>query len=75
MGENVEEKPVNSFRVCINCGYQRGFHVHFKDVSEGKARLGLICPSCGQSYDIGWLTADVPELDVKKEEVYGELDH
>jgi hypothetical protein len=65
----------NSFRVCLSCGYQRGFHVHFKAISEGKARLGLICPSCGQSYDIGWLTADITGLEPKKEEVYGELDN
>ena len=69
------ESTVNSFRVCPNCGYQRGFHVHFKEISEGKARLGLICPSCGQSYDIGWLTADIKEMEPKKEEVYRESKH
>ncbi|WP_292467321.1 hypothetical protein [Methanolobus sp.] len=64
-----------SFRVCLNCGYQRGFHVHFKEISGGKARLGLICPSCGQSYDIGWLTANITEMQPKMEDRYGELDH
>lgn len=66
---------VDSFRICLNCGYERGFHVHFKEISGGKARLGLICPGCGQSYDIGWITADIPELAPKKEEIYGEIDH
>lgn len=75
MGENTEKNTGNSFRVCLNCGYQLGFHVYFKEVSEGKARLGLICPSCGQSYDIGWLTADVPELKVKKQDAYKEFDN
>jgi hypothetical protein len=58
------------FRKCINCGYQRGFHVFFKEIKDGKAKLGLICPSCGQSYDIGWLTADITEFEPKKEKVY-----
>ncbi|MDG6244966.1 MAG: hypothetical protein QCH31_11375 [Methanolobus sp.] len=61
-----------SFRVCPNCGYQRGFHVYLKGVSDGKNRLGLICPSCGQSYDIGWLTADINGQGPEKEEAYDE---
>ncbi len=71
----VSENSKDSFRVCLNCGYQRGFHVYFKKVSGGKARLGLICPSCGQSYDIGWVTADISELVPKKEEIYREPDN
>ncbi|WP_342305375.1 hypothetical protein [Methanolobus sp. ZRKC5] len=60
----------NSFRVCLSCGYQLGFHVYFKEISNGKARLGLICPGCGQSYDIGWITSDITEMEPKKEGNY-----
>ena len=44
------------FRICPNCGYQRGFHVSFIP-KEGKKllRLVLICPSCGSRYEIGKL--------------------
>jgi len=49
---------MDEFRVCPSCGYGRGFHVWLRQ--EGEAfRIGLICPSCGASYDVGWLTRDV----------------
>ncbi len=67
-----KKDTVNSFRICLNCGYQRGFHVHFKEISPGKAKLGLICPSCGQSYDIGWVTTDINASEPKIEMAYGE---
>lgn len=52
---------MNEFRVCSSCGYGRGFHVFFRQAEEGEgARIGLICPGCGQSYDIGWLTPCPP---------------
>ena len=51
---------MQEFRVCSSCGYQRGFHVFFRDTGEGQVAIGLICPDCGQSYDIGWQTKDVP---------------
>lgn len=51
---------MQEFRVCAECGYQRGFHVFFTDNGEGQVALGLICPNCGRSYDIGWKTTDVP---------------
>lgn len=46
------------FRVCTTCGYARGFHVHFREV-EGGLVVGLICPNCGQSFDLGWREGDV----------------
>ncbi len=50
---------MDEFRICPACGYERGFHVSFR--AEGdRVALGLICPSCGQSYDIGWKTKDIP---------------
>ncbi len=49
---------MSEIRVCKACGYGRGFHVYFRDAEEGH-RIGLICPSCGQSYDLGWFAPDV----------------
>lgn len=45
----------SAFRICTRCGYGRGFHVSFEPGGGGSARLVLICPSCGQSYRLGWL--------------------
>ena len=44
---------MKEFRVCPACGYGHGFHVFFRE-GEGGVRIGLICPSCGPSYDPGW---------------------
>jgi transcription elongation factor Elf1 len=52
---------MEEFRVCLNCGYKRGFHVSFKKM-KGKAKMILICPNCGQSYDIGWTTTVIRSL-------------
>lgn len=48
------------FRECKSCGYGRGFHVYFTEKENGH-KIGLICPSCGQSFDIGWVTPDVSD--------------
>lgn len=58
------------FRVCLNCGYERGFHVFFREFTRDKIKIGLICPSCGQSYDIGWITSDIQGIDIKKGEIF-----
>lgn len=50
---------MGEFRVCTTCGYQRGFHVSFREAA-GVMAIGLICPGCGQSFDLGWQTKDVP---------------
>ncbi|HUH78990.1 MAG TPA: hypothetical protein VLY83_03755 [Methanoregula sp.] len=57
---NVE----GEFRVCPECGYTRGFHASFLDLSPGKDypvkstkrvfRVILVCPDCGSRFDIGW---------------------
>ena len=58
MGEKVSEEieqfePGDEFRVCQNCGYERGFHVSFlRDGDEH--RIVLICPNCGARRDAGW---------------------
>ncbi|MBI5025673.1 MAG: hypothetical protein HZC12_02885 [Nitrospirae bacterium] len=49
------------FRACPACAYERGFHVFFKRV-KGRTKICLICPNCGQSYDIGWITASIKEI-------------
>jgi len=51
---------VNEFRVCRVCGYEKGFHVYFREHEKGH-KIGLICPSCGQSYDIGWIVPDLAD--------------
>lgn len=59
---------MKEIRVCASCGYGRGFHVFFRQGAEGEgARIGLICPGCGQSYEIGWLTPAPPEPPVPGE--------
>lgn len=61
---------MKEFRVCPACGYRHGFHVFFKETAAGVA-LGLICPNCGQSYDLGWQTSDIPlPLSVVEKEKY-----
>lgn len=66
------EEYKSEFRICPKCNYKRGFHVYFKEISEVKMKIGLICPSCGQSFDIGWVTSEINGLYVEKREVYEE---
>jgi transcription elongation factor Elf1 len=47
------------FRICTTCGYRRGFHVHFRETADSGVVIGLICPNCGQSYELGWREGDV----------------
>ena len=51
---------MNEFRVCRVCSYEKGFHVYFREHEKGH-KIGLICPSCGQSYDIGWIVPDLAD--------------
>lgn len=64
---------VQEIRVCQKCGYERGFHVFFKEIENGKAKIGLICPSCGQSYDIGWVTSEIGNFEPEEGETYEEM--
>ena len=54
VSEEIEQfEPGDEFRVCQNCGYERGFHVSFlRDGDEH--RIVLICPNCGARRDAGW---------------------
>jgi hypothetical protein len=67
MAEEVGEirciKVEGEFRVCLNCGYDRGFHSSYLNLAAGKPdpvkstsklyRIILICPNCGARYDVG----------------------
>lgn len=35
------------FRICPNCGYERGFHSSFQKAADGY-RIVLICPTAGR---------------------------
>ena len=52
-----EEKRIDVtsvFEVCETCGYTGGFHLLVERLnSEGKVKLRLKCPNCGQVYDVG----------------------
>ena len=59
-----------TIRICPACGYGRGFHLYLEPATSGSgANIGLICPSCGQSYRLGWF---VPEAlgELRRGEVY-----
>jgi len=67
----MKNKP-KEFRVCPQCGYERGFHLFFQETPQGIA-VGLICPNCGRSYDPGWLNREIDRpLVSKKGKQYGE---
>ncbi len=55
----------DEFRVCPNCSYQRGFHLFFKK-TKAKTRIALICPQCGVSYDLGWVTTSIKNFKPEK---------
>jgi Zn ribbon nucleic-acid-binding protein len=62
---------MGEFRVCTNCGYQRGFHVYFREAADGGVVIGLICPNCGQSFDLAWREGDVAvPLTIKPGEIF-----
>jgi hypothetical protein len=48
-------KPEDEFRICPNCGYNKGFHQSFirSDPVSATYLVILICPGCGARYDIG----------------------
>ncbi len=47
---------MDEIRVCLVCGYQKGFHVAVRRTGSGQ-KVVLICPACGQSVDPGWVIA------------------
>ena len=60
---------MEEFRRCPECGYERGFHVCFRKEERGVV-IGLICPDCGQSYNINWRETDIAGLAPAKGQVY-----
>ncbi len=62
---------MEEFRVCPSCGYERGFHVFLRAGREGRTAIGLVCPGCGQSYDAGSITGDIPGGDPRAGDRYG----
>lgn len=60
---------MEELRVCQSCDYQKGFHFYFKKV-RGRIRICLICPKCGQSYDVGWSTSTIKSFKTKQGIIY-----
>ncbi len=60
---------MEDFRVCLNCEYQKGFHVAFRKV-KGRIKIIVICPNCGQSYDLGWATSTIKSFKSEKGLIY-----
>ncbi len=60
---------MEELRVCQSCDYQKGFHIYFKKV-RGRTRICLICPKCGQSYDVGWSTSTIKSFKTKQGLIY-----
>lgn len=57
---------MEDFRICLSCEYERGFHVSFHKRDDTEVSIRLICPNCGQSYDIGWQESPVKLFKPKK---------
>ncbi|HYQ47496.1 MAG TPA: hypothetical protein VEP69_00395 [Thermodesulfovibrionales bacterium] len=61
---------MEEFRICVNCSYAKGFQVSFKKTPAGKVRIILVCPDCGQAYDIGWSTSAIKTFKADKGLIY-----
>jgi len=71
INRNVEklcrkEFEMNEFRKCPTCGYERGFHISFSKDGE-HYKIILICPECGDSFDLGLIEERLKSLNPKKE--------
>ncbi len=64
---------MDEFRVCPSCGYGRGFHVFFRRSGEAVS-IGLICPSCGRSFDLGWISREVPGVEGREGPAFPDRD-
>jgi predicted RNA binding protein YcfA (HicA-like mRNA interferase family) len=61
---------MDDFRICLNCDYQKGFHVSFRKTGKSRVKIILICPHCGQSYDLGWITSMIKSFKAEKGLIY-----
>ncbi|TYB30343.1 MAG: hypothetical protein FXF47_09395 [Candidatus Mcinerneyibacterium aminivorans] len=62
---------MEEFRVCPECGYQRGFHVSFRN-RKNSYKIIFICPSCGSAYDLNLKTDKIESLNETKINQYKE---
>lgn len=63
--ENTQR--MRELRNCPNCGYRKGFHIIFTN-GGADIHIGLICPSCGQHFDLDWVHEKMRGLVGLKEE-------
>jgi hypothetical protein len=61
---------MDDFRVCLNCEYKKGFHLFFRKTGKSRVKILLICPNCGQSYDLGWTTSTIKSFKAGKGLIY-----
>lgn len=71
-GEIQTLKVNDDFHICLECGYELGFHTSFIRVNASKDssikstrevyRVIFICPECGARFDVGWRVS-FPELE------------
>ena len=62
MLNTLERRIQDVFEACEQCEYDRGFQIALikrradagSTLGREKLRIILVCPQCGQRYDIGW---------------------
>ncbi len=42
-------------RICLECGYEDGFHTSFERQTKEQCKIILICPSCHTRFDPDWM--------------------
>jgi DNA-directed RNA polymerase subunit M/transcription elongation factor TFIIS len=60
--KTLERRVLDVFEMCEKCEYDKGFQVSLirrradagTTISRERLRLLLVCPQCGQHYDVGW---------------------
>jgi hypothetical protein len=58
MQPSEETRIQDSLEICAECDYDGGFHVLLErreDAPWSNMRIHLKCPSCGKTYDVGWV--------------------
>lgn len=62
MLKTLERRIQDVFEACEKCEYDRGFQIALlkrradagTTLGGEKVRVILVCPQCGQRYDVGW---------------------
>lgn len=52
---------MKDLRNCPDCGYRNGFHVSFTGGGDD-INIGLICPMCGEHFDLEWVREAMQKL-------------